>query len=126
MTEDVSDKKQIGLTPAGSEALGILMGHGLFATESDAYRFGIAYSIANALDVSRAPAGKYETKFNAAGGLDRDGTVRDLLLILGVGDRSRPYATAERLAEIGVAALAKRVAANEGLDKILDEMAAME
>ena len=96
------DKRQIGLTPAGQTALEVLMADGRFATETDAYKFGISYAIAAGLDPDEAPTGGYNTKFNASGGLDIDGVIRDLIDVLAVGDPVRPYATAEKLAELGV------------------------
>ena len=69
-----------------------------------------------------APDSGYATKFNATGGLDREGLVRDLLRVLEIGDVARPYATAERLAEVGLSALVKRIEAHESLAEILQEM----
>src|SRR5687768_8497006 len=95
------DKRQIGLTAAGQAAIEVLMAEGRFATESDAYKFGVSYAIATGLDPDDAPSRGYNTKFNAGGGLDTDG-LRDLIEVLNVGDPRRPYATAEKLAELGV------------------------
>jgi hypothetical protein len=116
------DKKQIGLTLAGSKALARLMATGLFAIEGDAYKFGIAYAVAMGIDPDDAPDSGYGTKFNATGGLDREGLVRDLLSVLNIGDATRPYATAERLAEVGLIALVKRIEAHESLAEILEEL----
>lgn len=116
------DKKQIGLTLAGSRALARLTAEGLFAIEGDAYKFGIAYAVAMGIDPADAPDSGYGTKFNATGGLDREGLVRDLLSVLNIGDPARPYATAERLAEVGVTALVKRIEAHESLAEILQEI----
>lgn len=121
--DDVSDKKQIGLTRAGSEALAELMGAGLFASETDAYRVGISYALAKGMDPSGAPEGGYQTKFNAAGGLDVYSEIRDLVTILRPQDADRPYTTAERLAELGITALATRVAEHESFAEILSEFA---
>ena len=82
------DKRQIGLTSAGQTALEVLMADGRFATETDAYKFGISYAIAAGLDPDEAPPGGYNTKFNAGGGLDIDGVIRDLIDVLAVGDPS--------------------------------------
>jgi hypothetical protein len=98
------------------------MAEGLFAIEGDAYKFGIAYAVAMGLNPDDAPDSGYATKFNATGGLDREGLVRDLLRVLDVGDVARPYATAERLAEVGLSALVKRVEAHESLAEILQEL----
>ncbi len=114
-----ADKKQIGLTPAGNAALAQLMDAELFATETDAYKVGIAYSLGKGLDPDEAPESGYQTKFNAAGGLDVYQEIRDVIGILRPRDADRPYATAERLAELGVTALAERIAAHESLADIL-------
>jgi hypothetical protein len=121
MADSVNDKKQIGLTSAGSGALEQLMDAGLFATETDAYKVGITYALAKGLNPSDAPESGYQTKFNAAGGLDTYQEIRDLIAILRPDDAGRPYATAERLAELGITALAERIAAHESLSDILAE-----
>jgi hypothetical protein len=113
------DKRQIGLTSAGQTALEVLMADGRFATETDAYKFGISYAIAAGLDPDEAPLGGYNTKFNAGGGLDIDGVIRDLIDVLSVGDPARPYATAEKLAELGVTAIAGRLEGSESLADIM-------
>lgn len=115
------DKRQIGLTPAGNAALAHLMDSGLFAQETDAYRFAIAYSLAKGWNVSDAPEGGYQTKFNAAGGLDVYQEIRDLISMLRPEYGERPYASAERLAELGVTDLARRFSANESMADILGE-----
>jgi hypothetical protein len=113
------DKKQIGLTAVGQSSLEIMMAEGRFATETDAYRFAISYAIAADLDLDEAPQGGYATKFNALGGVDLGNGIRDLLEILQIGDPQRPYATAERLAELGVTELARRLQGNESLSDIM-------
>jgi hypothetical protein len=122
VTQSADDKKQIGLAAEGSHALDRLMAQEFFATEGDAYKFGIAYAIAIGLGPETAPERGYGTKFNATGGLDREGLVRDVLTVLQIGEVSRPYATAERLAEVGLVALAKRIDAHESLAEILSEI----
>lgn len=117
------DKKQIGLTPAGQASLELVMAEGRFATDTDAYRIGITYAIAADLDLEDAPPGGYVTKFNAAGGLDIGNGIRDLLEILEVGDTQRPYATAEKLAELGVTDIARRLQGNESLADIMVSVA---
>jgi hypothetical protein len=119
VTQLREDKKQIGLTKAGQEGLSILMSDERFASESDAYKFGIAYALATGLTPEDAPEGGYGTKFNAAGGIDIDRVIADLLRVLGVGDPDRPYTTAERLAEAGITALARRLENHESLAEIL-------
>lgn len=124
MDQASDDKSQIGLTLAGQAAIEQLLESRLFDEQSDAYKLGIAYALAANLDLDSAPSGGYQTKFNAAGGLDKDGFVRELIEVLGVGESGRPYATAERLAELGVTAIAQRLAGSESLAEILAEVAA--
>jgi len=122
MAEPVDDKKQIGLTAAGNVALAVLMDAELFATETDAYKFAIAYSLAKGDDPSNAPEGGYQTKFNAAGGLDVYGEIRDLISILRPEQKDRPYATSERLAELGLVAVAGRINAHDSLASVISEI----
>jgi len=119
MAETSEDKKQIGLTPSGAAAMAILMETDQFATEYDAYKVGIAYAISEGMSPADAPDGGYHTKFNAAGGLDHYGDVRDVIVILLPEATKRPYATAERLAELGVTALANRFQAHADMAEIL-------
>jgi hypothetical protein len=123
MAQAREDKKQIGLTKAGQEALAILMADNRFASESDAYKLGIAYAIATNLSPDDAPEGGYGTKFNAAGGLDIDRVIANLLRVLEIGDPDRPYTAAERLAEAGICALAKRIEDHESLADIMGALA---
>jgi hypothetical protein len=117
-----SDKKQVGLTNRGGEALAVLMKTGLFPNESDAYRVGIAYSLAKPLNMNAAPESGYHTKFNAVGGLDTDGRIRQLIEILRPDLSERPYATAEKLAELGIVELARRVNEHDSIPTILSEL----
>jgi hypothetical protein len=119
MPNSPEDKKQIGLTASGDAALAELMDYGLFAKESDAYKLAIAYALAKGMDPSDAPDGGYTTKFNAGGGLDIYNEIRDLIIILRPQDEKRPYASAERLAELGLVDLAMRLKHHEGLADIL-------
>lgn len=119
-----SDKKQIGLTLAGSEALAELMEKRLFHSETDAYKCGIAYALGRGLSLGDAPDGGYQTKFNAAGGLDTYQELRDLISVLLPEASERPYAAAEKLAELGITALAARLSAHENLADVLAEFEA--
>lgn len=116
------DKRQIGLTSIGQTAIEVMMGDSRFATETDAYKFGISYAVAARLNPEEAPPGGYNTKFNASGGLDIDGVIRILVEVLAIGDPKRPYATAEKLAELGVTAVAKRLEGNESLADIMADV----
>lgn len=114
------DKQQIGLTTIGDEALRSLADAYFDGSGVDAYRFCIAYAIGVGLDVKDAPQSGYTTKYNALGGVESGTYLRDLLEILDVGDASRPFATAERLAELGVREVTGRLQNGEGLADILD------
>jgi hypothetical protein len=118
----MADKKQIGLTVDGGAALAELMEAKLFNTEMDAYRCGITYALGMGLDPESAPDGGYQTKFNAAGGLDTYQEIRDLIVVLRPNEADRPYATAERLAELGITEMATRVAAHENLSEVLADL----
>jgi hypothetical protein len=120
------DKRQIGLTPVGQASIELIYtDNELFASETDAYKFGVTYAIAVGLDPDDAPAGGYNTKFNAIGTLDVDGVLREILDVLAIGDPARPYATAEKLAELGLTAIAERLAGNETLADIIADVAQM-
>ncbi|MBV9383336.1 MAG: hypothetical protein JO242_22045 [Streptosporangiaceae bacterium] len=121
MANAQEDKQQVGLTQAGEEAIQILMSDGRFASQTDAYRFAISYAIAASLDPADAPPGGYTTKFSALGTLESGSSIRDLIEIHGIGDTSRPFATAEKLAELGVREIARRLEGNESLADILSE-----
>jgi hypothetical protein len=121
--QPTEDKKQIGLTVTGQAALQVLMADGRFATEYDAYRFCISYAIAANLKLDDAPQGGYGTKFNASGGVDIGSGIRDLLDVLSIGDPNRPYATAEKLAEMGVTEVARRLEGSENLADIMSDVA---
>lgn len=118
------DKQQVGLTSAGDEAIQVLVSDGYFASQVDAYRFAISYAIAAGLDPADAPQGGYSTKFNALGTLESGSSIRDLIDILSVGETSRPFVMAEKLAELGVREIAHRLEGNESLADILSEVSA--
>lgn len=118
MAKAQDDKQQIGLTATGDEAIKILSPD-WFASQTDAYRFAIAYAIAADLNIDDAPQSGYQTKYNALGTLESGSSLRDLLEILGVGDAQRPFATAERLAELGVRDIARRLEGNENMADIM-------
>jgi hypothetical protein len=122
MTKAVEDKQQIGLTPEGDNSLKKLAAE-YFASQTDAYRFAISYAIAAGLDLADAPQTGYVTKYNALGTLESGNSLRDLLEILEVGEPGRPFATAEKLAELGVREISRRLEGNESLAEILSSVA---
>jgi hypothetical protein len=68
------------------------------------------------------PQGGYNTKFNALGTLESGSSIRDLIEILGIGETNRPFATAEKLAELGAREIARRLEGNESLADIMTEV----
>ena len=117
MAKSADDKQQIGLTPEADDALKELTTQ-FFASQTDAYRFAISYAIAADLDPGNAPQSGYVTKYNALGTLESGSSLRDLLEILEVGESGRPFATAEKLAELGVRAIPRRLEGSESFAEI--------
>ena len=123
MAGDKQDKQQIGLTPEANDAIAHIAAKHFGGSQQDAYRFAIAYAIGADLDLDAAPQGGYVTKFNALGTLESGTSIRDLLEILQIGEAARPFATAEKLAELGVRDIARRLEGNETLADVLEEVA---
>lgn len=124
MAADKDDKQQIGLTPEANDAIAQIATDHFGGSQQDAYRFAIAYAIGADLDLDDAPQGGYVTKFNALGTLETGTSIRDLLEILQIGEPARPFATAEKLADLGVSDIARRLEGNETLADLLDEVTA--
>jgi hypothetical protein len=121
MRKAIEDKQQIGLTPGTDDALKKLAAD-YFASQTDAYRFAISYAIAAGLDPADAPQTGYVTKYSALGTLESGNSLRDLLAILKVGDSERPFATAEKLAELGVREISRRLSGSESFAEILSNV----
>lgn len=122
MAKHQDDKQQIGLTPEANESIAEIAIAHFGGSQQDAYRFAISYAIAADLDLAAAPQSGYVTKYNALGTLESGSSLRDLLEILKVGDPSRPFATAEKLAELGVRDIARRLNGSETLADILESV----
>ena len=122
MASDKDDKQQIGLTPETNDAIAQIATDHFGGSQQDAYRFAIAYAIGAGLDLDDAPKGGYVTKFSALGTLETGTSLRDLLEILQIGEPARPFATAEKLAELGVRDIARRLEGNETLADLLVEV----
>lgn len=116
------DKQQIGLTEDANAAIVGIANDYFGGSQLDAYRFAMAYAIGEGLDPDTAPQGGYVTKYSALGTVESGTTVRDLLRILKIGDQSRPFATAEKLAEIGIRALSHRLNEHETIADLLAEV----
>lgn len=99
---EAGDKAQIGLTAAAAQQLDDLMERGYFADRQDAYRVAIGVALARRIAASTGDLAGVQTRYNFAGGVDRDGQVRDLIGLLHPDQASRPAAFAERLAHAGI------------------------
>lgn len=112
------DKKQVGLTPEANEWIAQIAGDYFGGSQQDAYRFAIAYAIGAGLNVGDAPSGGYTTKYHAEA-VESAANLRELFSLLEVGDAGRPFTTAEKLAELGVRDMARRLAGHETLADLL-------
>jgi hypothetical protein len=118
MANDKDDKKQIGLTPEANEAIATIASEYFGGNQQDAYRFAISYAIGAGLDIDEAPQGGYTTKYHAEA-VESGTSLRDLFDILNIGEPARPFATAEKLAELGVRDIARRLDGNETLADLM-------
>lgn len=101
---ETEDTVTVGLTDETHKMLKQLSDDGVFSEMRDGYRLGIALAISNSII---APEDlKVRTVLNA-GSLDRDNSIRDVIIELYPEANSRPYAYAERLAEAGVAEMGR-------------------
>jgi hypothetical protein len=122
VAKDQDDKQQIGLTPETNEAIMAIAKSHFGGSQQDAYRFAISYALAADLNPSDAPQSGYVTKYSALGTLESGSSIRDLLEILNVGEANRPFATAEKLAELGVREIARRLEGSETLADIMSNL----
>ena len=108
MTTRRDDKRTLGVTTEGAEALGEIMRTGWFAEEMDAYRVAISLAFAN--DLTKEPAemiGVF-TKWNV-GTLDPENELRSMVLAFADRQIDRPYAYAEARAAAGLVYLKRRL-----------------
>lgn len=122
MANEREDKKQIGLTLEANEAITKIASEHFGGNAQDAYRFAISYAVGAELDLDDAPPGGYQTKYHAEA-VDSGTSLRELFEILGIGDPARPFATAEKLAELGVRDIARRLDGNETMADLLTGLA---
>ena len=120
MASDKDDKKQIGLTPEANDAIAKIATVHFGGNQQDAYRFAISYAIGAGPDPDDAPAGGYTTKYHAEA-VESGTSLREVFQILGIGDPGRPFATAEKLAELGVRDMARRLDGNETFADLLSD-----
>lgn len=101
----MSDKKTIGLAPAGEKAMQTVMEQGCFKDMMDAAKFAMSLAI----QMNRQP-GSIEganTIWNV-GSFDSDGQIRLLIPVL-YPDCEAPYRAAESLVDQGLALLLSRI-----------------
>ena len=119
MATDRADKQQIGLTQTGNDVIEPIAKEYFGGSQKEAYLFAISFAIGADLDIVSAPQGGYTTKYNGIGTIDPTGSVRKLLEILNIGERDRPLATMEKLADIGIRDIARRLSGNETMAEIM-------
>lgn len=114
-----SDKKTIGITSANALPLTDLVAAGRFASELDAAKFAMAYSVRNGVPIGNTDGA--ETKWNV-GSVDPDGSIRVLLEAL-YPQATEPYRLLEHLINEGIKLLAPTVAGGKDLHDVLFESA---
>ncbi|HUW95205.1 MAG TPA: hypothetical protein VMW58_05420 [Anaerolineae bacterium] len=105
-------KVTLGVTDSGAKYLEELMSTRWFSSEMAAYLLAVSTALSRKLAVSRAPLKGVTTKWNV-GSLDRDGSLRELVRLMGPGDLQDPYEYAERLAEAGLQFLKHKIVDEE-------------
>ena len=105
----MSDKKTIGLTPAGERAMEQLMAQGCFKDMMDAAKFAMSIAIREG-DAPSAVEGA-NTIWNV-GSFDSDGQIRQILPVLFAGCDT-PYRAAESLINHGLVRVRQIVEAGQ-------------
>ena len=108
MTSGRDDKRTLGVTAEGAQALEEIMRTEWFAEEMDAYRVAISLAFANDLIKEPSEMAGVSTKWNI-GTLDPDNLLRSMVLAFSNEDVDRPYAHAEARAAAGLAYLKHRL-----------------
>lgn len=116
-----TDRGTVGLSEQSHATLKTLADEH-FTEMTHGYRFAIALALAMG-STGHDFSGERRKTFINVGTLDRDGALKQLILLLHECDESAAYGVAERLAEWGVRELARRDEAGE-LDfaSLLDEV----
>ncbi len=112
------DKQQLGLSDQARDDLDYIVQEARFKERLDAYRLSITAALAK--ELAPAEAGLRRVTYINVGGLDPDGQLRSAIAELREGDR--PYSLAERLAEAGIADLARHLRAGKSLRDYLAEL----
>lgn len=99
------DNVAVGLTEATHTILLRMKKDGIFNELQDGYRFGIAFAIACGIIADENI--KTRSMLNV-GSLDKDGSLRSLIMEIYPNNDDKPYSIAERLGEAGLAELGRR------------------
>jgi hypothetical protein len=97
----MTDKKTIGLTPAGEKIMQQLMGLGYFKDMMDAAKFAMSVAIRN--DAAPTSIEGASTIWNV-GSFDSDGQIRQIIPTL-ISNCDSPYRAAESLIDQGLQSL---------------------
>lgn len=108
MTIGKDDRRTLGVTAEGAEALDEIMNTGWFAEEMDAYRVAISLAFANGLVKDPSEMTGTSTKWNI-GTLDPEDVLLSMVLALSDEPPDRPYAHAEARAAAGLVYLKRRL-----------------
>ena len=108
MTAARDDKRTLGVTADGAEALEKIMSTGWFPEEMDAYRVAISLAFANDLMKNPSEMTGVATKWNI-GTLDPDDVLLSMAVAFSDEHVDRPYAHAEARAAAGLVYLKRRL-----------------
>ena len=108
MTTGKDDRRTLGVTAEGAEALEEVMSTGWFTEEMDAYRVAISLAFANDLLKDSSEMTGTSTKWNI-GTLDPDDVLLSMVLAFSDEHLARPYAHAEARAAAGLVYLKRRL-----------------
>lgn len=101
-TQERADRRTLSASNEANTALDLLTAYGWFSDGIEAYRVAIAVALARGLTEEDAPERvNAQTKYNV-GSVDPEGRLRSLITLMRPQDASRPYASAEWLAEAGL------------------------
>lgn len=119
MTESVDTKDAINLrlSDEAKNRLSWLVDEGYFLDMKDAYRLGVAYSLAHGL-IDAADNSRPHNYLNV-GSLDPNGILKDTVVETFGEAEGPPYKVIERLADVGVRAIAEVVERTGGIAAVV-------
>jgi hypothetical protein len=94
------DKTQLAMTEEAREEADAVQERAAFRDRQDLYRLAIAIAIRK--NLAPAPESEPRRNYIGVGSLDPDGSIRTAVLQVRSDHDGRPYALAERLAEVGI------------------------